>query len=76
MLMRSYSSLVQDFTFPFVELHGFFSCLFLQPVEVPLNGSPTTMCISHSSWFYVIFELVEDALCPIIQIINEVAEQS
>lgn len=51
------------------ELHGFFF------VEVPLNSSTMTLCIHYSSWFYILRKLTEDALYPVIQIINEVNEQ-
>lgn len=44
---------VQDFTFSLVELHRITLCPFLQPVEVPLNGSVAISSISHSSQYHV-----------------------
>jgi len=39
---------------------------FLQPVEVPLDGSTTLWCIGHSTQLCVICSFAEGALCPII----------
>ncbi|KAK4829727.1 hypothetical protein QYF61_006188 [Mycteria americana] len=44
--------------------------------EVPLDGSTTLCCISHSPQFGVISIHDEGTLCPIIQIINEDVEQT
>ena len=66
---------VQDFVFSFDGLHEIPVSPFLQPVEVPLDGSMTLWCISRSSQFCVISKLAHGALCPIIQIINEDVEQ-
>lgn len=57
---------------PLVELYEAPVSRFLQLDKVPLDGSMTLWCISHSSQFYVIIgKLAEDTLCPINQIINE-----
>ena len=65
----------QDFALPLVELHEVPASPFLQPVEVPLDGSTTLWPISQSSQFCVICKLAEGTLWPIIQIINEDVEQ-
>ncbi|GAB0186707.1 ectonucleotide pyrophosphatase/phosphodiesterase family member 3 [Grus japonensis] len=65
---------VQDFALPLVGLHEVPVNPFLQPVEVPLDGSMTLWHISHSSQFGVISRLAEGTLCPIMQIINEDVE--
>lgn len=44
---------------------------FLQPIEIPVDGSTTLWCISHSPQFCGICTVVEATLCPIIDIINE-----
>ncbi|KAJ7419858.1 glycoprotein xg [Willisornis vidua] len=54
-----------------LELHEFPVCPVLQDVQVPLNGSTDTWCISHSYQFYIICKLVEGAHDFIIQVINE-----
>ena len=66
---------VQDFALPLVEQHEAPVSPFLQLVQVPLNGSTTLWCIGPSSQFGVICKLAEGALCPIIQIINEIVQQ-
>ena len=48
---------------------------FLQPVEVPLDGSTTLGRISHSSQLCITCKLAEDMLCPISQVINEDVEK-
>ncbi|KAK4830703.1 hypothetical protein QYF61_012872 [Mycteria americana] len=55
---------VQDFVLLLVELHEVPVGLFLLPVEVPLDGSMTFWCISHSSQFGVICKLFEGTLAP------------
>jgi len=65
---------VQDFALPRVERHVSLSP-FLQPVEVPLDGSITFWCVSHSLRFGVAFKFAEDLFFPIIQIINEDVKQ-
>ncbi|GAB0185708.1 mitochondrial enolase superfamily member 1 [Grus japonensis] len=65
---------VQDLAL-LVELHEVPVSLFLQHVEVPLDGSTTLWHISHSSQHNVICRLAEGTFCPIIQIINEDVEQ-
>ena len=45
-----------------VELHELPVSLFLQPAEVPLDGSMTLWCISHSSQFCVISKFAEGTL--------------
>ena len=62
---------VQDFAFAFVELHEVPVSLFLQPVEVPLNGSMILWWISCSSQVCIVCKLAKGALCPIVQIINQ-----
>lgn len=47
-------------TFPLVQLHEIPLGPFLQAVKVPLNGSMTLRCIRN-----IIYELAQDALCPI-----------
>ena len=66
---------VQDFTLPLVEFHEVLVSLFLQPVKVPLDGTTTLRCISHSFQFCVIYKFAEGTLCPIIQNINEDVKQ-
>ncbi|KAK4831783.1 hypothetical protein QYF61_019096, partial [Mycteria americana] len=53
---------VQDFALPLVELHEVPASPFLQPVQVPLDGSTTLWCISHSSQCGVICKLAERQL--------------
>ena len=43
-------------------------CLFLQPVEICLNGSTPIWCSSLSFQIYVISNLAEAALRSIIQV--------
>ncbi|KAK4826730.1 hypothetical protein QYF61_010983 [Mycteria americana] len=66
---------VQDFALSLDELHEVPVSPFLQPVQVPLDVSTTLWCVSHSSQLCAISILAEDALCSIIQIINEYVEQ-
>ena len=67
--------LIQEFTFHLVELLEVPVNPFVQPAEVPLDGSTTLWCISHFSQFCIISELAEGMLCPIIQIVNEDVKQ-
>ena len=62
---------MEDLAFPFLEFHKDSVDPFLQPLEVPLNGSTPIWCITYSSQFCVICKLAKDVLCPIIQVINE-----
>ena len=64
-------SRTQDLAFPLVELHDVPVSPFLLHVEVPLNCSTTSWCISHSSQFCTICKLSDGALYPIILIIIE-----
>ena len=57
-----FPSVGQDFALPFKEFHEVPLCPFLQPVKVPLNGSVTFWCISHSSELCIVCELAEGAL--------------
>ncbi|KAK4826285.1 hypothetical protein QYF61_007132 [Mycteria americana] len=66
---------VQDFALHPVELYEVPVSPFLQPVQVPLDGSTTLWHISHSPQFCVICKRAEGTLCPIIQIINEDVKQ-
>lgn len=59
-----------DLAFAFVDLHDVPISPFLQPTQVPLNGSTTAWCIGHSSQFCVICQLAECGLWPIVQVIN------
>ena len=61
--------------FPFAELHENPVRPFLQLVELPPNGSTTLCCSSQSSHFCIICKLLESALCPIVQVINEDVNQ-
>jgi len=61
---------VQNFTLLLIELHEVPVSSFL-----PLKGSMTLWCISHSSLFSVISKFAEGTLSPIIQIINEDTKQ-
>jgi len=49
-------SFVQDFAFPFVELHEAHVSPIFQPIKVPPSG--------HSSQFCIISKLAEGAVCP------------
>lgn len=40
---------VQSFLFPFIEPHEVPACLFLKPIQVPLNGSTIIRSINVSS---------------------------
>ncbi|KAK4816773.1 hypothetical protein QYF61_022771 [Mycteria americana] len=62
---------VQDGALPLVELHEVPVRPFLQPAQVPLDGSMILWCISYFAQFCVISKLAEGTLCPIIHIINE-----
>lgn len=57
------------------ELHEVPVSLFLQPVEVPQDGSMTIWHISHSSQFCIISKFPESTFSPIIQMINEDVKQ-
>lgn len=50
---------VQNFTFPFVVLLEIPLGPVLQPVQVPLKGSTTISCTSHSTQFYIMCKLAE-----------------
>lgn len=65
---RVVSLRVQNFTLPLVEFCKVSVSPFLQPIEVPPDGSTTIWHISHSSWFGVIQKFAEGTFCPIIQI--------
>ena len=69
------SSSDAELALPFAELSKVPACPFLQPVEVPLDGSTTLWCISHSSQFYVLSNLAESTRCPVIQIMNGGVDQ-
>ena len=62
---------VQDFAVLFVELHEIPLSPVLQPVQIPLDGSTATWCISRSSQYCVICKLAEVVLCPIVQVVNK-----
>ncbi|KAK4818263.1 hypothetical protein QYF61_009968 [Mycteria americana] len=64
-----------DFTILLVELHEVPFGPFLQPVEVPPDGSMTLWLISHSFQFCVVSKIAKGTLCPIILIINEAVKQ-
>lgn len=57
------------------EFHEIPVSLFLQVVQVPLDGSITSG-VSHSSQFCFICRLAESILCSNIQVVNEDIEQS
>ncbi|KAK4831516.1 hypothetical protein QYF61_018100 [Mycteria americana] len=65
---------VQGFGLPFAELHKVPVSPFLQPVQVPLDGSMPICCTSCSSWFCIICKLAEWALCPNTETIIEDAK--
>lgn len=54
-----------------VELHEVAFSPVFQSVELSLNGSTNTRCISHPSFFCITCELTESAFCPVVHIINE-----
>lgn len=62
----------QDFLFPLDELHDVSVISFLQPLEVPLDGSTSLCSVSCSSQFCVSCKSAEDVLCPITLISNDV----
>jgi len=62
---------VKDFAFLLVKLQEISVSPFPQVVGVPLNGSMTFWCISHSSQFCVISKIAEGTLSPVVQIINK-----
>lgn len=62
---------LQGFALFLDELHKVPVSPFLQPVEVPLEGSMTLWCIIHSLQVCVISKFTEGAPCPIIPVINE-----
>lgn len=66
---------VQDLSLPFVELHEVLISAFFHLLEVHVNGSTPFWCISHSDQFCIICKLAECPLCPIIQVVIEIAEQ-
>lgn len=47
-------SQVQNFAFPFVEMHEVPVGLVLQPVEASLNGSTAIYCIRFSTTFQIV----------------------
>lgn len=49
---------VQDFIFSLVEFHEIPASPLLEPVPVPLNGSETTRCTSHSSQLRIFCKIV------------------
>lgn len=60
----------QEFVFSFVELREIPVSLFLQSIDVLVNCSTAIWCISPSNKFFIICNLSESALYPIIQAIN------
>ncbi|KAK4827979.1 hypothetical protein QYF61_022681 [Mycteria americana] len=56
---------VQNLAFSFTEVHKVPVSSFLQPVQVPLDGSTPLWPVTHSSQFCVICKLAEGTLCPI-----------
>ena len=45
--------------------------LLLQPVQVPLDGFPSFLCIDCTAQFGVIHKLAEGALDPTVDVIDE-----
>lgn len=73
-----FASWMQDLTSSYIEHHEVPVCIFVQSVEVPLNGgSTTTWCIKHSAqscitlYHIICVKLVEGTSCFIIKVINE-----
>jgi len=66
---------LQNFAILLVELQEVPVSPFLQPIEVPLDGSTTRWQVSNFSQFSVISILLDGVLCPIIQMINEDVKQ-
>lgn len=56
---------MQDFAFPFADLHKNPIGPFLKPFVVPVSGGTTVWCINCSSLFCIIWKIAEYALCPI-----------
>lgn len=52
-----------------------FLCPFLQPAQVPLDGSTVPLVYNHSSWLGTVHKLAEGALFPITQVMNEDIQQ-
>ncbi|KAJ7410836.1 hypothetical protein WISP_105756 [Willisornis vidua] len=59
-----------DLAFTIVDLHESPVSPFLQPMEVPLNGSTIVWCMHHCSQFCIICKPKECVLWPIFQVIN------
>lgn len=57
-LVQCYFLLVHNLAISIIVLDEVPVCLFLQPAEVPPNGSTTIWCISHSSHFCIFSKLV------------------
>ena len=67
--------LVQNHTPVLIQAHQVPFHPTLQPVQVSLNGSTASQCISHSSQHCIISKLAEGGLYPFIQVIDEDVEQ-
>lgn len=67
----------KNFVFLHVEMHEVRLSPFLQPVQIPLNGSTALHCTmllpvsSHFFQFCVSCEPAEDTLCPCVQVSNK-----
>lgn len=61
-LVRGIPLQSQDFTFLLIELQTIPISPFLQPDNVPLDGSTTLWFINHFSQFYIIYKLAEATL--------------
>jgi len=66
--------LVQNHTPVLIQAHQVPFHPTLQPVQVSLNGSTASQCISHSSQHCIISKLAEGGLYPFIQVIDEDTE--
>lgn len=67
---------LQGSAFPLVELHEFPVGPFLQPVEVPLDGSASIWYVKYSFQLCIACKLAEGAhSMPIIQALNEEIKQ-
>lgn len=60
------------YALPKVELHEFRVLLYIQPVQVLPDGTKTVRCIIYSFQLCVTSKMLEDTLCPIIQIKNRI----
>lgn len=71
--VRAIASWLQDFAFPFLELHEVFISCCLLPVRIPLSRNPFLQCLNCS--FKCTVSMSDTALYPTVQLVRKNAKQ-